>query len=163
MAQRNENTAPMRSIDRSVPIELEQRYTLNEAAEIFFKRRVTGRTLRREFVRHGLCVERIGGKDFCTESDICALLASSKRRLGHAAQEEAMACRAPESLPGSTQDVHGVTVEPPGSFSTERKRLALAQASMSVKRLKQPSKPTSLRPTGPQAAQISHINFSSRR
>jgi hypothetical protein len=56
----------------------EPRYTLARAVTVFFGGNLTKRTLRREFRRHGVMLERLGGKDFCTASDVAALRAAAR-------------------------------------------------------------------------------------
>jgi hypothetical protein len=140
---------------------LERPYTLKEAAQHFFNGRVTAKTLRAEFKRHNIALEFIGGKFFCTAADIRALRAASKRV--PASQGEERPCPDADCQPASTSDAPAATVEPCGSFSTERKKLARAQALMTVQQLRQPSKTTSPATTSPQVVPIGLANSSSRK
>jgi hypothetical protein len=140
---------------------LEMRYTLKEASEHFFQGRVTDKTLRSEFGRHRIPLECIGGKFFCTASDISALSTASKRVPG--AERDTRPCPVTESPPASTSGEPEATVEPPGSFSTERRKLARAQVLATVKRLRQPSKTISPATTSPRVVPIDQTNSSSRK
>jgi hypothetical protein len=139
---------------------LEKRHTMKEAAEAFFHGRVTDKTLLRECKRHNIPLEFIGGKYFCTASDIDALSKASKRIPG---SEGDMQCQDANNRPASTSDVPEVIVEPLGSFSTERRKLARAQAKMSVMQLTKPSPPTSRPTTDRRVVPIGRANSSSQK
>jgi hypothetical protein len=160
-ANGDQESSPMRDSTRPAAAPaLEKRYTMKEAAQVFFHGRVTDKTLLREYTRHNIPLEFIGGKYFCTASDIDALSKASKRIPG---SEGDMQCQDVDSRPASTSGAPEVTVEPPGSFSTERRKLARAQAKMSLMQLRKPSPPTSPPTTGRRVVPIGRVNSSSRK
>jgi hypothetical protein len=109
----------------------EKRYTLQEATQVFYGSKLSKRTLRREFKRYEIPLERLGNKDFCTAADIDAL-----RKAGR----EGKPCHADDCPSASNCAKPDPTGAPSGSFSTERRRLALAQARTMCRRLKKPLK-----------------------
>jgi hypothetical protein len=121
----------------------EKRYTLQEAAETFYGSKPSKRTLRREFKRYKIPIERLGNKDFCSSSDIEKLRRAIREGKPCPADDYqfAFGCAKPALIELQS-----------GSFSMERRRLALAQARTLCKRLKKPSRNISLADTDPQPA-----------
>ena len=126
---------------------------LRKAAELLGEG-ITERTLRAEIYAGRLQFVKLGGKFFTTEEHLAAMVSAATTRLP---------CPVADCLPDSTSDHPEPTAAPPGSFSPDRKRSALAQALMNVERLKQPSKPTSPKPIGPRLVPIDRNSSSSPR
>jgi hypothetical protein len=117
---------------------------------------LTARSLRTEARNGRLKLVRLAGRDFVTVESLAAMIEI-------AAVTPRSPCPVVDSQLDSASAQPEPIVEPPGSFSTERKRLALVQAQMSVKQLKRPSKPTSREPTDHRVVQIGRNNSSSPR
>jgi hypothetical protein len=133
-------------------------YTLQEAAQLLSPDgSVTPRALRTMARQGRLQVIRIANKDFVTAEAVNAMLTSSTLTL------RSPSCRDAGCLPDSICADAVATERPPGSFSTERKKLARAQAEMTVQALKQRCKPTSPDTTDRRAAPISPNSSSSRK
>jgi len=126
---------------------------LREAAELLCGG-ITERTLRAEVHAGRLAVVRLGGKFLVTQQQLDDMIAAATTRLP---------CPADDSLHASTSDQPEPTAEPPGSFSTERVRLAQAQALMTVERLKEPSNGISPEPTDHRVVPIGRRNSSAPR
>jgi hypothetical protein len=82
----------------------ETRYTLQEATQVFYKGKLSKRTLRREFNRYGIRIERLGNKDFCTAADIDTL---RKKARGEP-------CRADDCPPASCSEKPSPSSRPLG-------------------------------------------------
>ena len=128
---------------------LEPCYTLDEANQIFYRGKLTKRALCRAFKKCDLPLEKIGGKYFCTASDIDALRRALRRPQDH---KETPTCRAEDSPPASDCERLEPIVEASGSFSMERRRLAQASARTMLRKLRKPSRPTSPKNTHRPAA-----------
>jgi hypothetical protein len=126
---------------------------LREAAELLGGG-ITERALRAEVRAGRLSVVRIAGKFFTTEDHLAAMVGAATTRLS---------CPADDSLPDSTSVQPEPAAEPSGSFSTDRKRLALVQARESVKRLKRPLNNTSPGGTDHRVVPIGRGNSSAPR
>lgn len=130
-------------------------YRLREAAELLGGG-ITERALRAEVSAGRLAVVKIRGKFFTTQQALSDMVAA-------ATTPARPPCPADDSQPDSACDQPEATAEPPGSFSTDRKRLALVQAQQTVQELKRPSKPTSRRATGRRVVRIGQSSSSSPR
>jgi hypothetical protein len=132
-------------------------YTLAKAAKLLAPDGgLTARSLRTE-ARHGrLKLVFLAGKFFVEQQALSDMVAA-------ATIPARPPCPVADSRLDSTSVQPEPTAEPPGSFSTERKRLALAQAQMSVRQLKRPSKPTSPEATDHRVVPIGRNNSSSPR
>ena len=130
-------------------------YRLREAAELLGAG-ITERTLRAEVRAGRLAVVKIRGKFFTTQQALSDMVAA-------ATTPARPPCPAAVSQPGSICDRPEATAEPPGSFSTDRKRLALVQAQQTVQELRQLSKPTSRAAIDHPPAPVVPISSSSPR
>ena len=141
----------------------ERRYTLKEASEEFFQRKVSPATMRLLRDKGKLRMERIGRTDFVTESALVAMCAACELSVpGQQPNMELAQCHAAESPHDSTPE--SVLVDrQSGSFSTERMRLAREQVLTTLKRLTAPSKAISRKRIGRQVIQIDQVNSSSRK
>jgi hypothetical protein len=133
----------------------ERRYTLQEATKVFYSGKISKRTLRNEFKRHKVPLERLGNKDFCTAADIDAL------RKAIRGKEES--CHAENCLPALSYENPDVADGPTGPSSTERKRAALAAARMTLRELRQNSKSTSAPSTDRPLANVVQLISSSTK
>jgi hypothetical protein len=132
-------------------------YSLADAAQLLSPDgRITARTLRTEARKGRLKLIRLANKDFVTEEAIEAMVTN-------AIVPTSSLCQDADCQLDSISAEAVTTDRPSSSFSTDRKRLALEQALMSVEKLKRPCKPTSPKATGHQVVPISQGNFSSRK
>jgi hypothetical protein len=132
-------------------------YRLRKAAELLGGG-ITERALRAEISAGRLAVTKLSGKFYVTPQALSDMVAA-------ATIPARPSCPVADSQPGSVCDQPEATAEPPGSFSTDRVSLAQAQAQaqMTVRQLRRPSRPTSPRATGPQVVRIGRNNSSSPR
>jgi hypothetical protein len=117
--------------------------TLSEAAAML-NGKLTAGSLRRMARQGKLQLIRVAGKDFTTEEFLNAMVASAT----------VMVSSSPCPEPDCTSAVVATTEPASGSLSTERVKLAQAQARMSVEKLKQRSKPISPKTTGRRVVRI---------
>jgi hypothetical protein len=142
---------------------LEPCYTLKAASEKFFQRKVSPETMRQLHKDGKLRIARIGRTDFVTESALVSMWAACELPApGHRPSKELAPCHAAGSRLDSTLE-SALDDHQSGLFSTERKRLAQAQALTTLKRLTAPSKPISRKCTGHQVVRIGRTNSSSRK
>jgi hypothetical protein len=131
--------------------------TLDEAAKLLSPSgRISARSLRTEARKGRLRLVRIAGKDFVTEESVNAMVTAATLTMRPP-------CHDADCQPDSTCAEVETTAPPSGSFSTERKRLALAQARMTVQQLKRPSKRISPKTTDPRVVPIDRPNSSSQK
>ena len=117
-------------------------FALQDAAQLLSPDgRLTARSLRTMARRGQLQLVRVAGKDFVTEAALNDMVASATIPVRPSCPDVA-------SLPDCTcAAVEKTTEAASGSFSMDRKRLALAQARMTAQELKKPSKNTSQKTT----------------
>lgn|SRR5262245_46359220 len=128
--------------------------TLKEAAAQL-NGKLTAASLRGMARQGKLQLTIIAGKHFVTPESLNAMLVNSTLTRPQ--------CPADDSQPDSISDPVATTEAPSGSSSTDRKRLAQAQAQMIVQRLKRPLKRTLRASTDRPVARIRPPNSSSRR
>jgi hypothetical protein len=129
--------------------------TLAEAAKILSPEgRVTAHTLRTEARRGRLKLVQLGGKHFVTEDALDELVAA-------ATIVTSSPCPDADCQPDCTFAEAAMTAEAHTSFSTDRKKLAQAQALMIAQELRRPSGATSSKTTSRPVAQTGRTNSSS--
>jgi hypothetical protein len=140
------------------PLDVPRLFTLDEAAAMLSPDgKLTARSLRSEARRGRLQLVRIAGRDFVTAESLGAMVAAAT--LPATRSPWPVADCQPDSI-----SVEAETTDPaPGSFSTDRVKLALAQAQMTVQALKRPSKPISPRTTDPRVVPIDPSSSSLRK
>ena len=129
--------------------------TLREAAA-YLHGKFTPRAILRLVKQGRIPVTIISRKMFLTPEDLDTLIVNSKVTMGPL-------CRVDDYLHGSTSGRSVQTTDQPGSFSTERKRLAQAAAEMSVRKLSKPSKPTLRKATNHRVVSIARARSSARK
>jgi hypothetical protein len=132
-------------------------YSLTDATQLISPEgRITARSLRTEARAGRLQPVRIAGKDFVTEESLAAMVAAATLQLRPP-------CPVADFQPASISVGPEATETLSGLSSTDRARLAQAQAQMSLQRLKQPSRPISRKTIGPRVVQIDPSSSSSRK
>jgi hypothetical protein len=131
--------------------------TLAEAA-VMLNGKLSARSLRRMAHQGKLHLIRIAGKDFTTEEFLNAMVA-----VATVTTVSSSVCLDADCQPDCTSAEAATTDPACGSFSTERKKLAQAQALMIAQELKKPSKRISQKTTGRRVVPIGQNNCSSRR
>jgi hypothetical protein len=139
--------------NRAVP----QLYRLSEAAALLGFG-VTERSLRTEARRGRLQVTRLAGKLFVTADALAAMVATNTMPM-----PSRRSCPDADSQHAFTSAEHETTEEPSTLFSTERKKLAMAQAQGIVRQLKVRCRPTSPKPTVRLVARTNRTNSSSQK
>jgi len=99
---------------------------------------------------------RVANKDFVTAESLAVMIRAATIQVSPP-------CPVDDCQPDSISAEPAATDPACGSLSTERKKLALAQAQMTVQALKQRSKPISPGATDPRVVPIGPTNSSSRR
>jgi hypothetical protein len=131
--------------------------TLQEAAEML-NGKLTARSLRRMAHQGRLRLIRIAGKDFTTEEFLNEMVAAAT-----VTTVSSSTCPDADCQPDFTSAEAATTAPVSGSLSTERKKLAQAQALMIAQELKGPSKPISQKTTGHRVVRIDRANSSLRK
>jgi excisionase family DNA binding protein len=129
----------------------ERLLTYRQAAEVLG---ITERALRTEARRGRLRLVKLAGKHYVTPSALDDLIAA-------ATVPASSPCHVDDCQPDSICAEPEEIAQPSGSLSTERKSLALAQAQMTVQRLKQRSRNISRSATDHRQEPIAQINSSS--
>lgn len=133
----------------------QQPYSLEEASQKFFNGSIKARALGNA-VRQGLLeAELIAGKLHVTERGLIAYRKASKiTKTKSPKPPKESPCPDQGSPPASGSGAHATSTKPPGSFATDRARLARAQAQRILEQLKKPSKTTLPTDTSPQVVQL---------
>jgi hypothetical protein len=115
----------------------EPRYTLRKAAPKFWPDgSMTKRSLTRLIKKGKLRAEKVNNKFYVRERDVVAMHEAAAHN--DKPVEIPDRCRDQRSPLDSTSGAPAMSTNPSGSFSTERKKLAQAQAQRTLERLKKP-------------------------